>query len=143
MKRYLLLPLTCILLLIPSCATTGPSAPSPDQMALTVRTAARIGTRELLRREPGAKPYFQAAVLAIDVATVAGNVDPVTLKLTLLALPVKEVKTDLAMSGIQDALDLYESFVGAKVKAKLDANKYAIPVLRGLRDGISDSLGGK
>lgn len=133
------LALCSLLVLTPGCAGSG-TGTSIAQAQASVQFASSLGTRMALREKPSLRPYFDAAVTAIDAVLLFQNVTPEQLRATLLALPVKEVRSMEAVAFIEDALRLYRSFWSDAVQRGLDQNAYVRPLLTGFRDGLSQAL---
>ena len=134
------LAVACFIMLTPGCATPSGTVSDIAKAASSVKFAASLGTRIALRESPGIKAYFHAAVTALDTLIAFDTVTPDRLRETLLALPIKEVRSADAVAFVQDALDLYKTYADDAVQRGLDQSAYTRPLLTAFREGIFRAL---
>lgn len=121
------------------CASTQTtSRPSPERDARLVRISATWSVYAAVQQEPKSRPWFDAADVVLGAALNDGDFDPQKLRAALLAIPVKELKSDFAFLAIAAGFDLYNELWAEKWAAREERNTRIF--LEAFREGIQLGL---
>lgn len=88
----------------------------------------------------GVETYLRLASAVVDKVIVSGDSTPATLSKALAALPLKELQTPEAKTGLAIAEAAYGVYFEDYVKGKINGNYAAVALLTAFRDGINDAL---
>lgn len=105
-----------------------------------LKPGAQLGTYFAIRKDPNAKPYFQAVSVALSLFLVGNDYDPATLTSILNNISVKELRTPEAQVAIEAALGIYRTAFGDIVAQKLALNANVSVLLKAFKDGIDAGL---
>ena len=127
--------------LLPGCATV--STPSGEQTAervgAVVEVAAYTAASLRLADHPEERRWFAATVASLDALIGREAYNPEALREALLALPIKELKSDKGALIITAAQILYETELRRLVS--IDQRPYIAAVARHARNGLARALG--
>ena len=112
----------------------------PQKTASAIRAGIPAGVILALQKDPESEVYLRAAAIVLRAAAARGEYDPDQVQQTLQAMPVSELRTPEATAAISAAMGLYRAYLGDVVGAKLEAEEWAVPILKAIADGLWDAL---